>query len=550
MSNKYIKSSTEKDYVVPEYTANNFLAQEDWNKEIANNKQGYLAVTPMTMKEFYEAGGYSYIDDYNYELAEVDAAYDRAQVGYGVKGEQMAKAGLTGSGYSDYLQGQAYAGKIAGQALARQNAMTGRRTFQSDYNQYLKEIDAKKAENLQAVIERAQSVNMNPENFVSVATKLGIPQEDAERGKEALIAYYQSIGAMSPDQSQSGVTGTTGSTTGGKSEAPIWMTQQQKEEATTMKDVLLGSIYGVEDAEGNVVTGQQPTLKAALVSAYGANYNENDPVIQTAIQNAQAEALSKVTENAKIGNTMAAKEYLDRLEQYGLFGEEGKNSAAYKEAEAAIYRETEKVLTDVLNKDTLDDYKNALIELGVTDEEELAQVTDENAREILFTKLDAAYKQGVVSKDIYNKLYYEDYALGKSEVESKNEASAWLNDLGLNLDRVSDEERKELLNDVKIVYNHSWGGIIRATVNGERFRWNAELLGHTAGGSHIVSYQTLDKPLDGAEDGDIIVYNGDIYAYENIAGEWKLAKLVSISDKLSTDAIKNILIEQGKNYTA
>jgi hypothetical protein len=57
--------------------------------------------------------------DYDEALTDANRVYDRALSGYGSRAEQLAQAGLSGSGYSDYLTGQAYATL----QTARQNAL-------------------------------------------------------------------------------------------------------------------------------------------------------------------------------------------------------------------------------------------------------------------------------------------------------------------------------------------------------------------------------------------------------------------------------------------
>lgn len=185
----------ETNYPTSEFTFDNYKALMEMNKEIVNNKQGDLGVEIMSMKDFYNAGGYSFLEDYRAELGALDAAYDRALPGYGVKGEQMAQAGMTGSGYGDYLSGQAYALRASGQAVARQNIMANNKAFQSDYNKYLTQQNDKREQNLQKMIEVAYNSAMDPEMFVEVATKRGISKADAERGKSILEGYYMGFGA-------------------------------------------------------------------------------------------------------------------------------------------------------------------------------------------------------------------------------------------------------------------------------------------------------------------------------------------------------------------
>lgn len=54
------------------------------------------------------------------QQAAVEAAYRRAQTGYGRQAESLARAGLTGSGYSDNLVRDAYATRASGNMAAQQ----------------------------------------------------------------------------------------------------------------------------------------------------------------------------------------------------------------------------------------------------------------------------------------------------------------------------------------------------------------------------------------------------------------------------------------------
>ncbi len=406
-TNPYIKSGTDtKNYTVPDYTPDNYFAQMDWNKEIENNKQGYLAVDQMTMKEFYDAGGYSFIDDYHYELGQVDAAYDRAQPGYGVKGEQMAKAGLTGSGYSDYLGGQAYAGRVAGQALARQNAMANSNSFRAAYNQYLGQVQEKRAANLQTVVERAQSVNMDPEIFVSVATKLGIPQADAESGKEALIAYYQGLGIIPPNGETANGT-TEGSTTGTSG----WLTSAQKEEVENVKLQLQGGLTGYTDNDGNVIVPQAPTVKAQLSALYGEKYTEDNPIVQEALREwANAEVIS-IEETLKRGGAVS-KIQLDNLADYGIFGKDGRNSEQYKTTLRKMQRAAGNEITQAIATNDTDQLIRVLKNHNIDTEAVTSETTVLDMQEIF----EALHNEGILGDKELEEIIAQKYEISLQEI--------------------------------------------------------------------------------------------------------------------------------------
>ena len=82
---------------------------------------------------------------YAQSLAQNRAAYERQLGTYGAKAENLAQSGLSASGYSDYLSGQAYAQQQAanvqaGQWLSSQEQsalQSAQKTAQEQYANYL-----------------------------------------------------------------------------------------------------------------------------------------------------------------------------------------------------------------------------------------------------------------------------------------------------------------------------------------------------------------------------------------------------------------------------
>lgn len=528
---------------VKQYTPESIQAQLDWNKEIENNKQGYMGVDIMSMKDFYDAGGYTFIDDYRGELADVDAAYERAIPGYGVQGEQMAKAGLTGTGYSDYMAGQAYAGRVAGQAVARANAMSSSKSFRSAYNQYVQSQKDQQEANLQTVIEKAQSVNMDPDMFIDVATKLGIPQTYAERGKDALVAYYQSIGLMPSDSttttgssSTTGTTGTTGTSWTGK------LTTAQKQAAAEMATQLGGAIAGATDTDGNVVIAKAPTLDAALSNLYGSTYSMDDPVVQEAVADLRDNQIKNIVGAAQRGSYNEAATYLKEVADYGLFGEDGKNSEEYKAVLSQIQAASDNAVVKTLEDGTLDGYAEALVALGA-DASVLEDLNVDNAKEKFFDQLDISYQNGAISTATYNKLYAEDYLSAKNDVETKKEAADWINNVGYEIDKLG-AEANTVIGNVKIEYNPAWHSIIKITIGDESFRWDVTPKSNTIDGSSLNVRLEVNN-VKGVDKNEIIIYNDQIGYYNS--GEFIPFRY--ISDKLNLASLKAILTAQGKNFS-
>lgn len=432
-------------FTLPEYTYDNFKAQMDWNREIKNNKQGYLAVDIMPMKDFYDAGGYAFVNDYKAELSAVDAAYDRALPAYGAQGEQMAKAGLQGSGYSDYLAGQAYATRAAGQAVARQNAMANSNSFRAAYNQYVSQQKEKREANLQSVIERAQSVNMNPNNFVEIAKKLGIPEEDAKRGQEALIAYYMGIGKV--DSSGKPITGGTASGITGNTNA-VWgtpvneygVTEEEMGTVDALYNQIVNGIHGATDEEGNEIP-QSPTLDAAL-SAYQGSYSDrNGAVTQAAKQKAQNTVSNNILGTLNTGGYVSKAE-LDRYADYGIFGAEGKESSKYKELLSKAQGRTAQEIEKVTNGGTLNDYYNFFVALGDDMRKRLgidfAALTDETVVAAYDEARKLMHESGYLSDEAYHKALVAEYDKDVALVENELELKAVLNQLWSEKEELGD----------------------------------------------------------------------------------------------------------------
>ncbi len=79
-------------------------------------------------------------------MADAQNAYAQNKATYGTNAETLAQMGLTGSGYSDYLQAQAYAQKRADAQTATAQEIASKSNNQAIYQQYISAMNEKLAE--------------------------------------------------------------------------------------------------------------------------------------------------------------------------------------------------------------------------------------------------------------------------------------------------------------------------------------------------------------------------------------------------------------------
>lgn len=79
-------------------------------------------------------------------MADAENAYAQNKATYGTNAETLAQMGLTGGGYSDYLQAQAYAQKRADAQVAGAQEIASKTNAQATYQQYIQSMNEKLAE--------------------------------------------------------------------------------------------------------------------------------------------------------------------------------------------------------------------------------------------------------------------------------------------------------------------------------------------------------------------------------------------------------------------
>ncbi len=125
-------------------------------------------------------------------VARANADYARALAGYGQTGEQLARSGLSNTGYSDASNNAAYAAK---QNAILQADATKAATDQSNrlgYAQYLQAYDAQQQNKMLTVLEYTTQAGMTEEQAKAYAKAVGFDDTIAESIGKAQAAYTES----------------------------------------------------------------------------------------------------------------------------------------------------------------------------------------------------------------------------------------------------------------------------------------------------------------------------------------------------------------------
>lgn len=118
-----------------EKAADNVMSYEDY---IAEMKKGYQEQLDAANKQAEQTKARA--------MADAETAYSQNKATYGSNGETMAQMGLSGGGYSDYLNAQAYAQKRADVQVAKAQEIVSKDNARATYQQYIQAANEKLAE--------------------------------------------------------------------------------------------------------------------------------------------------------------------------------------------------------------------------------------------------------------------------------------------------------------------------------------------------------------------------------------------------------------------
>ncbi len=122
-------------------------------------------------------------------VAQANADYEKAKATYGQTGEQLARSGLTNTGYSDAITNAAYAAKQGAIAQANATKAATDTSNRIGYAQYLQVYDAQQQEKMLTVLEYTTQAGMTEEQAKAYAKAVGFDDTVAESIGKAQAAY-------------------------------------------------------------------------------------------------------------------------------------------------------------------------------------------------------------------------------------------------------------------------------------------------------------------------------------------------------------------------
>ena len=266
-----------------EKAADNVMSYEDY---IAEMKKGYQEQLDAANKQAEQTKARA--------MADAETAYSQNKATYGSNGEIMAQMGLSGGGYSDYLNAQAYAQKRADVQVAKAQEIVSKDNARATYQQYIQAANEKLAEKAlyderladQRAYEKEQTADQRAYEQQLLAEQRAYEQQQLEEQR----AYSEQQAEKTKKQNVFD---------------SLWAGVQSTD--TTYTDEAIDSIareYGLSDEQIN-------SLKSLLKGTKDkAEKDKSKAILESALANVDA------------SGTGSLDEYLNGLQDLGLSDED------------------------------------------------------------------------------------------------------------------------------------------------------------------------------------------------------------------------------------
>ena len=150
----------------------------------------------LSYEDWLRKGGIDTQRDFNDAAKAAAQEYDRSLATYGANAEAMAQAGLSGSGYSDYLTGNAYAARQRSIDTARQTKTLADNASRQGYLNYLEDYENTQRGNIGAAIENLAAMGLKGESAKNYLGMMGISGDYADY----ITGVVEEMSAETPDK--------------------------------------------------------------------------------------------------------------------------------------------------------------------------------------------------------------------------------------------------------------------------------------------------------------------------------------------------------------
>lgn len=168
-------------------------------------------VKPMTYEEYLKSAYDKTVNNAeearNKAVIDAQVSYQQNKATYGAKAEAMGAMGLTGSGYSDYLDAQAYNTSRNEVAVANAQAEKAKQQAEMTYSQGILQLQENKKSQFTALLEGAGNGTLSKEQIEAISGEYGLSDEQ----KNQLLATAEGYTAKVQKDNYSSMLGKYGS---------------------------------------------------------------------------------------------------------------------------------------------------------------------------------------------------------------------------------------------------------------------------------------------------------------------------------------------------
>lgn len=410
---------------------------------LANNKR--IENTPTNAKtyaDYLTYIGQDPIGDYNAKVRKANLDYAKGLATYGQAAEKMAKSGMTGSGYGEYLQGLAYQGKQSAVGAAQKEAQAAMKQTFSGYGEHLEGVKG-----------------TNEQNAINGIVS-GLLEGDAAK------AYARQQG-VTEDRLEQVLAQTSGTVSAAK--------QQKLADATSAVTSLMGN-------------GQ--SIDAAIASLNGVYDKAVLDQVKANLQKASAQQAG-----ATINTATGVTDF-----KAGLDEQLGSGAISMTDYDMQLVEGSDKnreffeaILSDPTNIKGMEGYIERLAKIkkdGTVKKsgaEVWAEMSDNDKTKQITEWADELHASGNLTTEDYNKFFAKQFADGlREDTDNAKELLNWRESLATDLanGRISQKQHDDLMKSWNEKVLNDCKTVTDASIRGEN--------GSTTGGTYSVTYTQGD----------------------------------------------------------